>query len=490
MSILRYANATNSSQFKFPHTCKVFSMKSNNNSKNHTRQAHQLASLSDADVTKLASKPLHPITLAELVRYVRASDSAILQLVLNSKFTENFASRYGRLPLSDSDLLSSANYTLSILPNRLAHRIHSLRKLPFIVVSNPNIYKIHNNYVQSLSALLPWAEREIRSIKEEVEFTKILAEIVNTHSNTISILAQGFLETRKYISPQDIARFLDEHLRARIGTRLVGEQHIALHFSSHAHRELDSDNRNYSEKENGKERGTSSTPGPFEESSRVGVIDTELRPADIIQYCEGVVAEICELKYGVRPSVEINGEPEYTFAHIPMHLEYIITELLKNAFRATVEQGNERESVEVTIAPLHESSPRNTKSEKDNISRKSASPSTQGVTIRIRDRGGGISPEDLAHIWDYSFTTFNDDRVSGNNTKSSKPLNDVSSSSVQGLSVLSGAPGTSMHSLAGLGYGLPLGRAYAEYFGGGIAIQSLWGWGTDVYLSLKGVGEG
>jgi len=44
-------------------------------------------------------------------------------------------------------------------------------------------------------------------------------------------------------------------------------------------------------------------------------------------------------------------------------------------------------------------------------------------------------------------------------------------------------------SLAGLGYGLPLGRAYAEYFGGGIAVQSLWGWGTDVYLSLRGVGR-
>lgn len=37
-------------------------------------------------------------------------------------------------------------------------------------------------------------------------------------------------------------------------------------------------------------------------------------------------------------------------------------------------------------------------------------------------------------------------------------------------------------------YGLPLGRAYAEYFGGGIAVQSLWGWGTDIYLSLRGVG--
>ena len=52
--------------------------------------------------------------------------------------------------------------------------------------------------------------------------------------------------------------------------------------------------------------------------------------------------------------------------------------------------------------------------------------------------------------------------------------------------IASAGPGGS---LAGLGYGLPLGRAYAEYFGGGIAVQSLYGWGTDAYLTLRGIGK-
>jgi signal transduction histidine kinase len=51
------------------------------------------------------------------------------------------------------------------------------------------------------------------------------------------------------------------------------------------------------------------------------------------------------------------------------------------------------------------------------------------------------------------------------------------------------ATGGHLSSIAGLGYGLPLSRAYAEYFGGSIAVQSLWGWGTDVYLTLQGVGK-
>ena len=110
--------------------------------------------------------------------------------------------------------------------------------------------------------------------------------------------------------------------------------------------------------------------------------------------------------------------------------------------------------------------------------------STPGVTIRIRDRGGGISPDNLVKLWDYGFTTFNEDQIS--DTMSGQSSGKGNSDA---LNAISGAGGGGANSLAGLGYGLPLGRAYAEYFGGGIAVQSLWGWGTDVYLSMRGVGK-
>jgi len=355
---------------------------------------------------------------------------------------------------------------------------------------------------------LPWAEKEIITLEDEAKFTEVMADLVQTHSNTISILARGFLEARKYISPKEVTRFLDEHLRARIGTRLIAEQHIALHFSSQPHQELSSSSSSSSSIED------SSHPA----SSYIGVIDTNLRPASIIQHCESVVSEICELKYGARPHVVVKGEPEYTFAHVPVHLEYILTELLKNAFRATVESGMEREPIEITIAPLPEDllceDNENTSDEAisntdqgnvdvaskaftgQDVSETASAVasqmirplarSTPGVTIRIRDRGGGISPENYAHIWDYSFTTFNEEQVSltlsgGSSAKSGN--------SMDGLNAISGPGGDGANSLAGLGYGLPLGRAYAEYFGGGIAVQSLWGWGADVYLSLRGVGK-
>ncbi|KAJ5117028.1 hypothetical protein N7456_001376 [Penicillium angulare] len=404
------------------------------------------------EVAHLAATPRRSLTLADLLHH-------------------------GRPPLSKDALLASANFTLSLLPARLASRIQALRNLPFIIVSNPHMSKIYHNYLHSLSSLLPYQQRKITTFEEEKQFVNVLADLVQTHTNTIPVLARGFLESRKYINPEDVTRFLDTHLRARIGTRLIAEQHLALHYTSQPV----------------SDEVTEKSDDHFSPSNYIGVIDTALQPARIIRSCEDFVSEICELKYGVRPRLEIGGEPDASFAHIPVHIEYIITELLKNAFRATIESGNEREPIEVTIAAAPDV-PRNVRPIQEDSdgrfqfasqSEPSAaqesigysSPSSQSITIRIRDRGGGIPPEVLPHIWSYSFTTF-----------SEMDLENTESANLRTLDTLAG-PGGRLSSIAGLGYGLPLSRAYAEYFGGSIAVQSLWGWGTDVYLTLQGVGK-
>ncbi|KAL4961940.1 uncharacterized protein BDV14DRAFT_203254 [Aspergillus stella-maris] len=420
-----------------------------------------LAPRANDDVARLAASRRRPLTLADLLKH-------------------------GRPPLSKDALLASANFTLSLLPARLASRIEALRNLPFIVVANPHVSKIYGNYVHSLSTLLPWQKRQVTTLEEENQFADVLADLVHTHSNTIPILARGFLECRRYIDSAEVTRFLDTHLRARIGTRLIAEQHLALHFASRPAGESAVE-----------PEGPSRDRAP---SNYIGVIDTALQPARIVRTCEEFVGEICELKYGVRPRLEIDGQPDATFAHVPVHVEYILTELLKNAFRAVIESGNEREPIQVTIAAAPDVPSNHTQeqyfrpseaervqnSDNDvgfhvdtvvgtadaNESIKFSTPSSQSITLRIRDRGGGISPEVLPQVWSYSFTTFSDLDMEGGSVDA---LNTISSNSGQ------------LSSIAGLGYGLPLSRAYAEYFGGSIAVQSLWGYGTDVYLTLNGL---
>ncbi len=297
---------------------------------------------------------------------------------------------------------------------------------------------------------------------------------------------KGFLECRRYISPAEVTKFLDTHLRTRIGTRLIAEQHIALHYSSAPHFDP----------------AASPTPCP-ENPSYIGVIDTALSPAAIVDSCAGFVADICELKYGVRPHWVIDGEPDATFAFVPMHLEYIATELLKNAFRATVENRRSREPVVVTIAPeppaavggaaappcVTLSPPAEDKGAFRVDAIRPLDDNAPGVTIRIRDRGGGIAPEVLPNIWSYSFTTFDEDDYDLPSSSDGAGAGAGGRNSGHDALGAISAAGGGASSIAGLGYGLPLSRAYAEYFGGGIAVQSLYGWGTDVYLRLKGVGK-
>ncbi|EED13217.1 mitochondrial pyruvate dehydrogenase kinase, putative [Talaromyces stipitatus ATCC 10500] len=417
------------------------------------------ANVAEDEIARLAALRRRPLTLTDLLKH-------------------------GQPPLSKQALLDSANFTLSLLPARLAYRIQCLRNLPFIVVSNPHVSQIYNNYLHSLSTLLPYQQHRITTLEEEKQFAEVMADLVQTHTNTIPILARGFLECRKYISAEEVTRFLDSHLRARIGTRLIAEQHLALHFASQP---ISDDNPNppLSQREHG--------PPNY-----IGVIDTALKPSQIVRSCEHFVSEICELKYGVRPTLEINGEPDATFAYIPVHVEYIITELLKNAFRAVVESGQEREPIEVTIAAAPDipgnhlnhinNIPHHARDGDVDISAEEeilvanenirlTNTSSQSITIRIRDRGGGIPPEILSQVWSYSFTTFSEDNSAGGYNGNIDALNTISGS------------GGNTSTIAGLGYGLPLSRAYAEYFGGSIAIQSLWGWGTDVYLTLSGVGR-
>jgi signal transduction histidine kinase len=133
-------------------------------------------------------------------------------------------------------------------------------------------------------------------------------------------------------------------------------------------------------------------------------------------------------------------------------MEQCLTRL--QAFRATVESGA-TDPVVVTIA-------------KD--------PLSGGITIRIRDRGGGISEQDLVNIWSYAYSTFDHHSDASDNGDALGRFNQ---------SVIASGDGSS---IAGLGYGLPLSRAYAEYFNGSLELSTLYGLGTDVYLKLKGVG--
>lgn len=60
---------------------------------------------------------------------------------------------------------------------------------------------------------------------------------------------------------------------------------------------------------------------------------------------------------------------------------------------------------------------------------------------------------------------------------------------IAGLGALSGPSGSlknfGQYRMAGLGFGLPLSRLYARYFGGDLSLVNIPGYGVDVFLKLK-----
>uniref|UniRef100_F7EDQ5 Protein-serine/threonine kinase n=1 Tax=Xenopus tropicalis TaxID=8364 RepID=F7EDQ5_XENTR len=221
-----------------------------------------------------------------------------------------------------SHILKSARYLYKELPVRISHRIKGFRSLPFIIGCNPTILHVHELYIrafQKLSEFPPISNHETES-----QYCKLLRQLLDDHKDVVTQLAEGMRESRKHIQDEKVIRyFLDKTLTSRLGIRMLATHHLALHE---------------------------------DRPDFVGIICTRLSPKKIIEKWVDFARRLCEHKYGNAPRVRINGHVAARFPFIPMPLDYILPELLKNS-------------------------------------------------MRISDRGGGIPHDHMERVMDYHFTT-------------------------------------------------------------------------------------
>ena len=156
----------------------------------------------------------------------------------------------------------------------------------------------------------------------------------------------------------------------------------------------------------------------------------------------------------------------FLYSYVPVHLEYILTEILKNSFRATVEQHMRLQRagtpslppVAITIAPPER--------------REDASKTGSAfLSIRIRDQGGGVLPSNMARIFSYAFTTAGrgETEIGDSDTGGPYAGQHVGGSAAVGegnTGLFSEITGkglqTGLGTIAGLGYGLPMSKLYAK----------------------------
>lgn len=303
--------------------------------------------------------------------------------------------------------------------------------------------------------------------KEVYDYNKLvndaLSKIKKRHDATVATMAQGVQEwkTEHKLVQVNLAiqTFLDRFYMLRIGIRMLIGQHIALNMSQALPTR---------QRINTFLNGDSSPPqNRNTKSNYVGVICTECSVSEIAEDAVETAKYICEEYYGLfeAPEIELIAPRELvSFMYVPGHLIHMFFEVLKNSLRATIEFHTPR-----LKAKMVEENPNLNIDEIDINDLKFPpikviiSEGYEDIAIKISDEGGGIARLEIPLIWTYLYTTVDKTPTLDaeyNQTSFKAPM-------------------------AGFGYGLPISRLYAQYFGGDLKLISMEGYGTDVYIHLN-----
>lgn len=178
----------------------------------------------------------------------------------------------------------------------------------------------------------------------------------------------------------------------------------------------------------------------------IGYIDTKMSPVQVARNASEHARCACLREYGSAPDFNIYGDPSFTFPYVPSHLHLMVFELVKNSLRAVEERYMDSDKVAPPIRII-------------------VADGLEDVTIKVSDEGGGIPRSGLPKIFTYLYST------------ARNPLDENTDLAAD------------MGTMAGYGYGLPISRLYARYFGGDLQIISMEGYGTDAYLHLSRLGD-
>ncbi|KAL0433858.1 UNVERIFIED_CONTAM: [Pyruvate dehydrogenase (acetyl-transferring)] kinase, mitochondrial [Sesamum latifolium] len=179
----------------------------------------------------------------------------------------------------------------------------------------------------------------------------------------------------------------------------------------------------------------------------VGYIHTKMSPVEVARSASEDARSICLREYGSSPDINIYGDPNFTFPYVPTHLHLMVFELVKNSLRAVQERFMDSDKVAPPVRII-------------------VADGLEDVTIKVSDEGGGIPRSGLPRIFTYLYST-------AKNPLDEQPDIDLGTATT----------------MAGYGYGLPISRLYARYFGGDLQIISMEGYGTDAYLHLSRLGD-
>ncbi|KAF9432652.1 hypothetical protein BGZ76_010506 [Entomortierella beljakovae] len=382
---------------------------------------------------------------------------------------------FGQNP-NQGTLFKASQFLAEELPIRLAHRVKELEELPYNLSDMPSIIRVKNMYAQSFQDLVEFPSKEMTPALRDLAKTfnkQTELQALPENSPNLSVLNGANSGSRKSVSlshryhsvmdgsewPPEMYSYNEkftkmiEAVKRRHDPVVTTVAQGILEFKqSKPSHVVDTDVQAFLDRFYMSRIGIRMLIGQHMALNKgpsrkdyVGIICTKTNLSDMAQEAIDNAKFICEDYYGLfrGPEVHLHCNEDLEFMYVPSHLSHMLFELLKNSLRAVVEQyGTECDDyppIKLIVAQGKED-----------------------IAIKVSDEGGGIPRSGIPLVWTYMYTTAPSQHLDPNFDKSDFK-----------------AP------MAGFGYGLPISRLYARYFGGDLKLISMEGYGTDVYLHLN-----
>jgi len=372
------------------------------------------------ETTKITSKMLDAETSYMLDRYSRYSPApiSIKHLLEHGKTNDN---------------LGSFHFLKKEIPTRLANMIMELKLLPPDLMTQRECSEILSDYISSFKEMVKYEGRQGKE-KDLEQFSEAINIIRRRHLDTVPQMAMAVVKLNQKGDISEGVSDTIQYFLDRLYINRISIHMLISHFNAlQGH-------------------GTTLT-------GMVGTIDQKCDVLSVANDAYDAAAVLCDGEYFDHPLLDIvardvtdlnvDTQSTVTATYVPAHLHHILFEVFKNSMRATCETAEKRQ-----IHELPHISCRIFKTKDD-------------ITIKISDRGGGMSRRVRRKIFNYMYST------------APKVVLPSQGGSYGGGLAAAQLP---MH---GLGYGLPLSRLYARYFMGDIKLASVDGFGTDTYIYLQ-----